>query len=308
MVEQVGSYAAIFNALLSIGLVALLVNLAGLARQAERSRADVIEERYKNAAADLDRAEKRAKEDREELSAKNEELRLQLQEALSNSGITVNRLVTGNVPISKSRIAEKLISEILSEIESSEIQEADVDPRLNLEVAKAYASQGSWKQAASLLDEYTSQFPSDFEVQFLRGVSQSNARDSNITALRSYNEAIALINDKISLSLKARVFTYRGAILKRLRRLPEALADIRIALELAEPGSYEQADAHYNLSSILALMHDREGMLSALRVLVRDEKFGAMYRTHIQSNIHAYFDAYQRDQEFMNLIFALPEA
>src|SRR5579859_2501474 len=95
----------------------------------------------------------------------------------------------------------------------------------------------------------------DWEDHFTRGVDMANRRgaaESQLAALREYNEAIALLPHDVDRDRRARLFSNRGAILKRLGRLDEAMNDLQIAEANAQE-RYEFDDVRYNKACILAM-------------------------------------------------------
>jgi tetratricopeptide (TPR) repeat protein len=136
-------------------------------------------------------------------------------------------------------------------------------------------------------------------AQFLRGVAFVNIRGGsaeNLAGLRSYNEAIAFAPEDIEPNTRARLFAYRGAVLKRLGRLEEAESDLLIARRHAIL-DYEVNDVRYNLSAVYALRGDREPMLAALREIT-DVRTLASVRFHL----HDYYAEFRHDPELRRLL------
>jgi tetratricopeptide (TPR) repeat protein len=109
----------------------------------------------------------------------------------------------------------------------------------------------------------------DWDDYYIRGVNFANTRggqESNLAALRAYNEAIALTPPNAPQNTRSRLHAYRGAILKRLRRLDEALADLLLARQWAQDDS-EIEDALYNLAGVEALAGKNSDALSRLNEL-----------------------------------------
>ena len=85
-------------------------------------------------------------------------------------------------------------------------------------------------------------------------------REANLAALRSLNHSIALAPANLDANVRARLYGYRGADLKRLGRFDEAEQDLLFARRLAQ-APYETQDIRYNLACVYALTHRKEAML-----------------------------------------------
>jgi tetratricopeptide (TPR) repeat protein len=169
-------------------------------------------------------------------------------------------------------------------------------------LAQGELAVGNWLAAATILDEYSIHQPDDFDANFSRGVAYANARagdKTNIGALRAYNDAIATMPDSLDANYRARLFAYRGAMLKRMHRFEEALADLQIAGSLAT-NEYEVNDIKYNLASVYALQGDREKMMEIIRQIDRNSRIMNV----IRSRLRDYFSQFANDQEFLDLIGA----
>jgi Flp pilus assembly protein TadD len=176
----------------------------------------------------------------------------------------------------------------------------EVSPEAILELAKVRMAQKNWAEAASLFDVCERIRPLDWEGQFARGVSHANARQgftSDLAALRAYNEAIALMPPELPDYIRARLFTYRGAILKRLRRLDEAEVDLLTAQRLG-PSGEDELDLYYNFAGVYALKGRRDEMMWAVSAL----KDSPRYLVAIRSHLRDYFAAFATDEEFLKSI------
>lgn len=112
-----------------------------------------------------------------------------------------------------------------------------------------------------------------WEEHYIRGLNVANARSGskgNTSALLEYNAAIALVPQSVPRNTVARLYSYRGAMLKRLGRLEEAESDIILALKLAT-GMHEINDADWNMACIQAMTGRAEDSLVRLRGLVSRE-------------------------------------
>lgn len=232
----------------------------------------------------------------------------ELETYLKKAGIDLNSLAAGqslkDASIEVQSKIENLLSEMkqtLNTIERSRPgKPLGVNPEPILELAKALMAQGRWVEAAEKFDEYIKFRPSEWEVHFSRAVAYANARRgfaTDISALRSYNEAVALVPPDLGFHLRARLFSYRGAMLKRLRRLDEAEADLTIAQKYAFD-DYERSDIRYNLAGVYALKGDRSRLLETVGQL-RD---APDYLSAIQAHLGDYFANFADDKEFLQTI------
>ena len=97
--------------------------------------------------------------------------------------------------------------------------------------------------------------------------------------------------------MRARLFAYRGAMLKRLRRFDEAEWDLLFAQARAER-EYEVNDIKYNLAGIYAMRGERDRLLTIVRELKQSPQSLAAIRGHLDD----YFRAYADDQAFLDAI------
>jgi tetratricopeptide (TPR) repeat protein len=110
----------------------------------------------------------------------------------------------------------------------------------------------------------------DWQDFYIRGVSLANRRGNqeiNIAALRSYSEAIALAPIDLEENTRSRLHAYRGAILKRLKRLSEAEQDLLLARKWARERR-EIDDADYNLAGVFAMQGRLEEAINVLTQLI----------------------------------------
>jgi Flp pilus assembly protein TadD len=177
-----------------------------------------------------------------------------------------------------------------------------LDPDALLALAEGLMAQSKWLEAGRNLEEYARARPEDWEANNLRGVAFANSRvgfETDLASLRAYNEAIAFLPRDIEPNRKARLFAYRGAMLKRLGRLEEAEADLIIAKRNATR-DYEVHDIIYNLAGVFALQGEREKLFEAVQQLSAERNL----LTAIRAHMHDYFVAYSNDDEFLKLIGA----
>lgn len=168
-----------------------------------------------------------------------------------------------------------------------------------LEAAHGLMADRKWDQAARFFDRYAAIEPNNWDAQYSRAVAHANSRggrDTDLAALRAFNDAIALRPPHASSNLIARLLSYRAAMLKRLHRLDEAEADLRIGERKATERG-EEADIRYNLACVLAMKGERDEALRYARSL-RGTPYIASLRNHRES----YFGSIAEDPEFLELL------
>lgn len=139
-----------------------------------------------------------------------------------------------------------------------------------------------------------------WEDHFTRAVDLANRHvaDSDLAALRAYNEAIVAIPAQVDRNLKARLFSYRGAMFKRLNRLDEAMSDLRLAERLATE-RYEMEDIKYNIACVFAMSGQVEAAIESIRDLIgRDEK----WRRLVSQRANTYFKNIAQNSTFVALV------
>jgi hypothetical protein len=164
--------------------------------------------------------------------------------------------------------------------------DAPVPADTRLEVARGLLSQRRWADAASMLDDYVSSRPDDWDAQFARGAAHANSRAGNtadLSALRAFNEAIAFVPRSEARDWLPRFFGYRGAMLKRLGRYDEAESDLRIARRVATKAD-DRNDVDYNLAAVYALTGRHDEAMDLVRALA-----GTRFIAGIKSHADDYF-------------------
>jgi hypothetical protein len=156
----------------------------------------------------------------------------QVREQMDEAGLNLVDLVQGRAmsasAVESIRPLVEELSQSVKALQNGRGSETRVDPDSLRALALGELGVRNWLAAARILDEYARHRPDDFEANFSRGVAYANARDgnrTNIGALRAYNDAIASMPESLDANYRARLFTYRGAMLKRMHRFQEALAD-----------------------------------------------------------------------------------
>lgn len=231
-------------------------------------------------------------------------LQEKLAGTLQKEGITTESLVMNfDTKALKSEL-KSVITDVLSEIAEieSKIEPNDnpsENPKFYLDLAKGYYLSKEWLEAARNCDKYVEFFPSDWEAHFLRGVSYMNSRNgysTDLAALHAYHEAIVFIPETAEKGLKARLFAYRGAAAKRLKRLDEAESDLLLAQKYAN-AEYEIYDIKYNLAAVYAMKGNKEKMLEVIKELE-----GRPEIMNIHMHLEDYFAMYADDPDFIRMI------
>lgn len=233
------------------------------------------------------------------------DLRKKLSDLIVNEGVTKEQLLMSVDTTSLTAEIKAAVEGVLRQITTIEnkIETEDSprieDPNFYLELAQGYFSSNQWLKAAEYYDKYITFFPTDWEIHFLRGTAYVNSRkgeETNIDALRAYNESIAFMPFNVDNNLKARLFAYRGAVAKRLRRLDEAEADLLLAQKYAT-ADYEVYDIKYNLAAVYAMQGKRSKTFKMVKELLGRSEMG-----NVRIHLDDYFSKYSDDTEFLELI------
>jgi tetratricopeptide (TPR) repeat protein len=198
----------------------------------------------------------------------------------------------------------RLLSSVLRRVQELDDANArrtqQVPPTVLLDAARGLLAAQKWEQAADYFDRYVEADTTNWDAIFARAVARANSRqgpDGDLMALRAYNDAIALRPSDLAENLLARLYSYRGAMLKRLGRPVEAEADLLLARTMATD-DYERADIAYNLACVYAMMGDRRADVLPLVESLRGTQFiGA-----VRANKDRYFASLADDPDFLGLL------
>jgi tetratricopeptide (TPR) repeat protein len=222
---------------------------------------------------------------------------------LDSSGASLEAISYGRSPEPGPNLAQAgvKVGSLAEEVRALEEKAGrDVVPaEAFLEIGRWYLAQRDWEEGARYLSEYVKRMKASWEVYFSLGVAYANMRQgerSDREALRAYDQAIALLPPDISADQRARLYSYRSAIKKRLGLLSEAKADAEMAMQLAEQ-RYELIDATYNLACIEAMLGNRDAALDQIRELSR---LGATNLVLV--HLDDYFNSLVEDPEFRQLV------
>lgn len=190
------------------------------------------------------------------INKENEKLKKQLIEA----NIDPQSYYVKNVIINGNNELKNKIKIMTDRIESLMQGYTDDNFDLNLSLANAYAINEEWTKSAKQFEKVTKAKNTSWELYFSQGTAFANSRlgkESHLKAFQAYSSAIVFLPDEIEDNIKARLYIYKGAILKRLNRLIEAENNIKIGLEYATD-EYEINDGLYNLSCVYAIQNEKD--------------------------------------------------
>lgn len=228
-----------------------------------------------------------------------------LGKSLDVPGLRLRELALGGGSGTPAPEVEGLLRSLLERLSrldrANESAQTEVPSSVLLEVAHGLLAEGRWAEAARQLDRYVDTVPEDWDAHVARAVAYSNSRQgrrSDLQALRAYNDALAHRPTTIDKNLLARLFSYRGAMLKRLDRLAEAESDLRIAQALAT-AEYEIHDIAYNFACIYAKRRKRTETIECVKQLAHTPYIAA-----IRAHLDDYFRPFAEDDEFLALLDA----
>ncbi len=309
LLNQLQPFATIITAILSIGVLGLLIRLWMQFKSVVSERVNVLEDRRKLAEDQLVISEKWHEKEKENLKNRLSELTSNQNPLISTSD---NNPSTLN---SKDEIRDSIRS-VLKEMKVFEGKHVKIhDPSWHLEMAKGFTATDEWSSAAEHYDKYLQYDDQNWEVHFYKGVALANCsskcmsnidqseiefpeggkRDS-VMALRAYSDAIALMPESVDYNMRARLYDYKGAVLKRLNRVKEAESNLLLAMEFADR-SYELVDITYNLACVYAMSFQRDKMITELKKLVSDPAWQERLKLK-----KVYFNNFWDDTEFQMLI------
>jgi Flp pilus assembly protein TadD len=228
--------------------------------------------------------------------------------SMGEAGLDAQSLARGRTLSDVSESTRAHLERLLSELQETigrltaehSVQVAPADADALLALAQGLMAEKNWFEAGKEFEKYAMLRPEDWEAAYLRGVSFVNSRNSaetDLSALRAYNDAIAFAPSGIDPNMCARLFAYRGAVFKRLGRLDEAEWDLLFAKARATK-EYEVNDIKYNLAGVYAMRGEREKLLALVRELKQSQRHLAAIRTHFDD----YFRLYVNDRELLEAI------
>lgn len=301
-------YLTAISAGLGVATLGFLLNIVKAVRDNAQDRIAIQEERLKRAAEEQQRTEKWAEREKTELREQLNKTKTEMDALLKREGFDLNTLALGKqlsdsaaeVRATAQTLVEEMKDKLAQLATVEKPKEEIIDPGWELSLAMCAMAAGSFSDAATHFDAYSKNGGESWQAHFSRGVAHANRRcghDSDLASLRAYNEAIALAPADMDANYRARLFSYRGGILKRLGRLQEAEADIRLALSQAT-AQHEVLDAHYNLACIHAMRGERQLMFEELAILCDSRSHLRAVAAHIQD----YFAKFANDPELLTVL------
>lgn len=311
--EQAQPIIAFIGAALSVAVLGFIIKLTQLSKAASQDQIKaieeqkkiieeqkkVIEERLKNSEADLLRTQKWHEQEKSELKAK-------LSELMDSPNNSLEKLFENGLFENIENEIKIKITSILSEMRKidvvSESRESSSpeDPQWFIEMAKGYTATNNWRLAAEYYGKYLEIKQSDWQVHFYQGVAYQNAREGGQTdflASRAYSNAVLWMPDNLERNFKSRIYTYKGASLKRLKRLDESEAYLLLGEKYAAK-EYEIYDNKYNLACVYSMKRKRKELFAKLVELSENPKYLYSVTAHLED----YFANYADDPEFLELI------
>lgn len=267
--EQVKEWMVFINGLLTLGAIGFIIRFSLMMKAAFKEKEDILQKRLDAFDEDLKRTEKWADRNKEELTKERDELKQKLDRILTEANVDINSFDLLNAVQQINSEFKTSLKEISSKIESLEITPNENNYELNISMAKAFASNGEWFKAATQYDIATRELSNNWELYFYKGVAYANSRkglETNLKALQSYADAIVYMPSELDVDMKARLFIYKGALLKRLNRLDESENYVKSGLKHAK-ASYEVNDGLYNLGCIYAMKNDSENFAEISKTL-----------------------------------------
>jgi len=307
-IQELQPYLSAISAALSVATLGFILNIVKLIRDSAQDQLAAKEERIKNIVDDHTRLKEWSEREKSDLKVKLEEAKAQVDALLKQEGIDPSALAAGK-RLSESTVElQGTVQRLTAEMQETILKLANLGDQVaesktasaTRTIAMAEMASGRYNDAASQYDTFALSGTATWDDHFSRGVAHANARsgrDSDLAALRSYNDAIALAPESLEPNRRARLFTYRAAMLKRLGRVTEAEHDLAISIGLATD-DYERHDAHYNLACIYAMQRRADEMYEQLTKLQGNRRFLAGVANHL----HDYFAHYKTDPKLQSML------
>jgi len=258
--EEIEPYIVYINGALNLAVIGFIVRFSLMMRSAFREKEEILKERLDAFDEELKRTEKWAGRNEEQLKKERDELQRRLDQTLGEANVDIHSFDLVQAVEQISNEFKGTLKDISSKIENLEVSNLESDYELNLSMAKAFASNNEWLKAANQYDIVTRSISNNWELYFFKGVAYANSRngiDTDLKALQGYSDSIVYIPENLNSNLKARLFIYQGAMLKRLNRLNEAENSILVGLGYAE-AKYERGDGLYNLACVYAMKNNQD--------------------------------------------------
>ena len=255
--EILKEYMSVINGVLSLTVLGFILKITSVLKASFKEKEDILNKRIDLMSDDLKKTEKWANRDKDKLIEEREEYRKKLELILSDAKIDLQSYNILDVVKSVNSDIKDSIKELTDKIENMKYETNGNNIELNLSMAKAFATNGDWNKTAQQFEIVTRTKDDSWELYFSHGVAFANSRmgkTSDLKSLQSYSSAIAYLPEDANPNTKARLYIYRGALLKRLKRSREAENDIKIGIENATE-AYEKNDGLYNLACVYAMQN-----------------------------------------------------
>jgi Flp pilus assembly protein TadD len=256
--EIIKEYVIYVVGLLNLSILGFIIRFSLIMKNAFNEKEDILKKRIEDMYTELTKTEKWASREKEELKKEKKVLQKQLDEILKKAEVDP---LSFDLPMAVKKLNSEVkssLKEISTKIEKLKIKDNSDNYNLNISMAKAYASNEDWYKAGKQYDIATFKVKDNWELYFHKGIAYANSRKGSYAvkqALQAYSDAIVYMPNEIPNNTKARLFLYKGAILKRLNRLDEAQIDIELGLKYAT-APYEINDGLYNLACVYAMKND----------------------------------------------------
>jgi len=316
---------SIINFILNLGALGFLISLIKLFNEAKDQRLQLAEEQKKAIEKSLEERIKMISEDstrkdywfgkekesfeRERTSNEKEIIRLRelLDKKLkrnnnNSSAHTSEQNMPGNT---------NGINELIQSLEAKLVDQIRLISSHDPIISESQVTLAKAKEANQYADFdainvgfYIANGNETWDSYFDKAINISNLRDipnSNLAAVRACNDSINAMPTDIAPNSKARVFAFRGAVLKRINRLDEAELDLSIAKKYATDEN-QIDDIYYNLACIYALQGNKEKMLENLNSIKTERSI-----QYIRNHTSDYFKLYSLDADFNSTLASLSQ-
>ena len=295
--ENIDGYIVYINGALNLAVIGFVIRFSLFMKTAFKEKEDVFQKRIDAIDEDLKRTEKWAGRNQEDLKSERDKLQNQLDKILIDADVDMNSYNLLNAVQKIGGEFKSSLKEISEKIEILETKPNDLNSALNISMAKAFASNGEWSKAAYQYDLATRGVSDSWELYFYKGIAYANSRggeESYLKALQAYADAVVYLPKDIERNLRARLFIYKGALLKRLNRTKEAENYILLGLQYAT-ANYEVNDGLYNLACIYAMNGDTDNFeKTSIKLRGQDsEKY-----EYLQYRVKEYAPKFNLDKQF----------
>jgi len=244
---------------LAIAILTLIIRVFKERIEHLKDQIEHLKHQLKQTKIWAERNENTSNKEKNELTRKVNELEDKLKTSLIEAGINIQSYdilkAIENVKIEFKDSVRVLTEQI--EYLKIENDNDNFNFEFYLSLAKAFATNREWEKAANQFEKLTRIKSTSWELHFSQGVTFANSRsgkETNLKALQSYCSAIFFLPENVNTNTKARLYIYKGALLKRLSRLDEAEFYVKQGLKHAD-ANYEINDGLYNLACVYAMQN-----------------------------------------------------